>query len=95
LVARRDAGHAPPWDLIVRTPNWDIVHADGTSVEGWTVLVARRHLTAVADLTDAEAAELGPLIKHVSRALHETVGCVKTYVVQFAELRSTLTCTST
>ncbi len=45
----------------------------------------RRHITAVADLTDEEAAELGPLIKRVSSALQEVVGCDKTYVVQFAE----------
>jgi diadenosine tetraphosphate (Ap4A) HIT family hydrolase len=61
------------------------VHAFGTSVPGWTVLVARRHITAVADMTDAEALELGPLIRSVSRALHKTIGCGKTYVVQFAE----------
>ena len=83
--ALRDAGKAPPWDSIVRTPGWDVVHAFGTSVAGWTVLVARRHITAVADMTDAEALELGPLIKSVSRALHRTMGCRKTYVVQFAE----------
>src|SRR5687768_793759 len=60
LSALRDAGKAPPWDSIVRTPGWDVVHAFGTSVAGWTVLVARRHITAVADMTDAEALELGP-----------------------------------
>jgi diadenosine tetraphosphate (Ap4A) HIT family hydrolase len=64
-----------------------VVHAFGTSVEGWLVLVVRRHITAVADLTDEEAAALGPLIKDVSRALQATVGCPKTYVVQFAEHR--------
>ena len=85
LSALHDAGKLPPWDSIVRTPGWDIVHAFGTSVAGWTVLVARRHITAVADMTDAEALELGPLIKNVSRALHRTMGCRKTYVVQFAE----------
>lgn len=69
----------------MRTPSWDIVHAYGTALEGWTVLVARRHITAVADLTDDEASELGPLVKLVSQALHETVECEKTYVVQFAE----------
>jgi diadenosine tetraphosphate (Ap4A) HIT family hydrolase len=85
LVQRRDAGDAPPWDLIVRTPTWDIVHAFGTSVEGWLVLVLRRHLTALADLSEAEAAELGPLIRSTSIALREVVACEKTYVVQFAE----------
>ena len=49
------------------------------------MLVVRRHITAVADMTDAEALELGPLVKAVSAALQEAVGCVKTYVVQFAE----------
>ena len=85
LVARRDEGHAPLWDCIRRTDSWDVVHASGTSIEGWMVLVVRRHITAVADMTDAEARELGPLVKAVSAALQEVVGCVKTYVVQFAE----------
>lgn len=85
LVARRDAGDAPLWDRILRTPGWDIVHAFGTALEGWTVLVVRRHITAVADLNDAEAMELGPLIRDVSRAIQAVIGCEKTYVVQFAE----------
>ena len=85
LVERRDRGEAPRWDSILRTPRWDVVHAFGTSVEGWMVLVVRRHITSVADLTDDEAAELGPLARDVSRALHDVLGCPKTYVVQFAE----------
>lgn len=85
LVQGRDAGAAPPWDAIVRYRHWDVVHAFGTSLEGWLVLVLRRHAAAVADLTDAEAAELGPLIKAVSAALAGAVGCEKTYVAQFAE----------
>jgi diadenosine tetraphosphate (Ap4A) HIT family hydrolase len=84
-VARRDAGEAPWWDRILRTDHWDVAHAFGTALEGWLVLVVRRHLTAVADLNDAEAAELGPLVKRVSAALREVIGCDKTYVVQFAE----------
>jgi diadenosine tetraphosphate (Ap4A) HIT family hydrolase len=85
LVARRDAGDAPPWDRILRTASWDIVHAFGTAVEGWIVLVLRRHITTMADLTDEEARELGPLLREVSRALQATTGCAKTYVAQFAE----------
>lgn len=87
LVDRRDAGEAPRWDAIHRTAGWDVVHAFGTAVEGWLVLVVRRHLTSVASLSDDEAAELGPLIRDVSRAVQEVVGCDKTYVVQFAEHR--------
>ena len=61
LIARRDRGEAPLWDSIRRTPGWDVVHAFGTTVEGWVVLVARRHITAVADMSDEEAETLGPL----------------------------------
>ena len=68
-----------------RSEGWDVVHSYDSSLEGWLVLVVRRHITAVADLTDAEARELGPLIKGVSGALHDAVGCEKTYVAQFAE----------
>ena len=85
LVARRDRGEAPPWDSIHRTDHWDVVHALDTSLDGWVVLAARRHVAALADLTDAEAAEMGPLIRDVSAALHEVTGCTKTYLAQFAE----------
>jgi diadenosine tetraphosphate (Ap4A) HIT family hydrolase len=54
-------------------------------VEGWTVLVIRRHVASLGEMTDEEASQLGPLIQRVSRALGEVVGCAKTYVAQFAE----------
>lgn len=85
LVERRDRGEAPAWDQIHRTERWDVVHCYGTSVEGWLVLVCREHRTALADLTDPEAAELGPLIKSASLALRACLGAAKTYAVQFAE----------
>ena len=85
LIARRDSGDAPLWDEILRTPFWDVVHNYDTSLPGWLVLVARRHLTAVDELTEAEALELGSLLRRGSRALKEVVGCEKTYVLQFAE----------
>lgn len=85
LGARRDSGDAPLRNSVFRTRAWDVVHAFGSSVAGRTVLVARRHITALADMTDEEALDLGPLIRNVSRALHQITGCRKTYVVQFAE----------
>jgi diadenosine tetraphosphate (Ap4A) HIT family hydrolase len=85
LVKRRDEGGAPAWDRIRRTPDWDVVHAFGTAVEGHLVLVLRRHVTAVADMSDREAAELGLLIREVSAAVQRVVDCDKTYVAQFAE----------
>jgi diadenosine tetraphosphate (Ap4A) HIT family hydrolase len=62
-----------------------VVQAYGTSLEGWTVLVLRRHVATLAEMTSEEANEVGPLVRLVSRALVEVVGCAKTYVAQFAE----------
>jgi diadenosine tetraphosphate (Ap4A) HIT family hydrolase len=86
LIARRDAGIAPLWDCIYRTPFWDVVHSYNSALPGWLVLVARRHITAVDALTDEEAAELGRLLQRTSRALKDITGCQKTYVMQFAEM---------
>ncbi|MEW6239915.1 MAG: HIT family protein [Chloroflexota bacterium] len=85
LIARRNAGVAPLWDSIHRTPYWDVVHSYDTALLGWLVLVVRRHITAVDELTDAEAIELGQLVRRTSIALKVITGCVKTYVIQFAE----------
>lgn len=85
LIDRRDRGEAPSWDMIHRTDHWDLVHAYNTSLPGWLVLVARRHVAAIDELTDEEATELGILLRRSSAALRQVVGCVKTYVCQFAE----------
>ena len=85
LVAKRDSGEAPPWDNIHRTPRWDVVHCNATSLLGWLVLVTRRHVAALDELTAEEALELGQLIRETSIILKALTGCAKTYVVQFAE----------
>ncbi len=85
LVARRNASLAPLWDCIYQTPYWDVAHCFDSALPGWLVLVTRRHIAAVDELTEDEAAELGPLIRHTSAALREVTGCIKTYVIQFAE----------
>jgi diadenosine tetraphosphate (Ap4A) HIT family hydrolase len=85
LIAARDAGTAPLWDSIFRTQFWDLVHSYDTALPGWLVLVARRHIVAIHEMTEEEAEELGILIRWVSIALKEVTGCLKTYVIQFAE----------
>ncbi len=46
-LSRRDRGEAPLWDSILRTGFWDVVHCQGTSLPGWIVLVATRHINAI------------------------------------------------
>lgn len=76
LPAREDIAH---------DEHWRVVHATGVSLPGWLVLVPRRHVTTIAELTDAEAQTLGSWQVRVSRALHAVTGCEKTYVAQFSE----------
>jgi diadenosine tetraphosphate (Ap4A) HIT family hydrolase len=85
LMERRNAGSAPLWDCILQTKYWDLVHSYNTALPGWLVLIVRRHIEAVDELTEPESIELGLLLRKVSAALREVTGCIKTYVVQFAE----------
>ena len=75
----------PPRERIYVGPGWRVAHAFGTALPGWLVLLPRRHVTALDELTAAEAEELGPLLRAVTRALRETTGCDKTYVALVAE----------
>ena len=85
LLIRRDMGKAPLWDSIHRAKYWDVVHCNDTSLLGWIVVVVRRHIGAIDELTSYEALELGALLRKISIALKETIKCQKTYVMQFAE----------
>jgi diadenosine tetraphosphate (Ap4A) HIT family hydrolase len=48
-------------------------------------VLPRRHVLALDELSHAEAAALGPLLRAVTAALREVTGCAKTYVALFAE----------
>ncbi len=85
LVAWRDTGKVPLWDCIQRTEYWDVAHCYETALPGWIVLVARRHVASISELSEAEATEMGLLMRNISAALKDVTGCLKTYVLQFAE----------
>ncbi|MGP3977975.1 HIT family protein [Streptomyces sp. 8N114] len=76
----------PLRERIVVDQHWRVAHAFDTALPGWLVLVPRRHVTAIHELTDAEAETLGMWQVRLSRALRDVTGCVKTYVAQFAEV---------
>ncbi|MGC5305827.1 HIT family protein [Micromonospora zamorensis] len=78
-------GSLPPRELVAADDHWRVAHAFDSALPGWLILVPRRHVTSIADLTDAEAASLGTWQVRLSRALHVVTGCSRTYVVQFAE----------
>ncbi|MGW3817328.1 HIT family protein [Streptomyces sp. NPDC005046] len=75
----------PPRECVVHDRHWRVAHALNTAVRGWLVLLPRRHVAAVHDLTNAETSGLGMWQVKLSQALRSMTGCDKTYVVQFAE----------
>ncbi|MFI5875137.1 HIT family protein [Streptomyces sp. NPDC051445] len=75
----------PARECVTYDRHWRVAHALNTAVPGWLVLVPRRHVAAIHDLTDAEASGLGAWQVKLSRALRSLTGCTKTYIVQFAE----------
>jgi diadenosine tetraphosphate (Ap4A) HIT family hydrolase len=79
------ADQAPSWEHIASDSLWRVAHAFNSALPGWLVLVPRRHVTAIAGLTDSEASLLGTWHVRLSRALEQVLGCQKTYVAQFAE----------
>ena len=65
--------------------HWRAAHAFGTRLPGWLVVVPRRHVIALDELSDEEMAGLGPLLRSLTSALRNVTGCSKTYVALFAE----------
>jgi diadenosine tetraphosphate (Ap4A) HIT family hydrolase len=62
------AGRQPlPGGAIHRTTYWLVEHCVGPLGLGTLVVKPIRHVTAVADLTDEEARELGPLLQQASQ----------------------------
>jgi diadenosine tetraphosphate (Ap4A) HIT family hydrolase len=74
-----------PRDRVYLSPRWRVAHAFGTQLPGWLVVLPRRHVTVLDELTSAEQAELGPLLAAVTAALREITHCDKSYVALFAE----------
>jgi diadenosine tetraphosphate (Ap4A) HIT family hydrolase len=83
--ARNNQPDLPPRERVHVGPRWRVAHAFGTALPGWLVVVPRRHLIALDELTPEEAADLGPILRSVTLAMRSVLGCAKTYVALFAE----------
>ncbi|MET7300259.1 HIT family protein [Embleya sp. NPDC005575] len=78
-------GELPSRERIAFDAWWRVAHAFDSALPGWLVLVPRRHVVSIAELTGDEAGALGTWQAALARALREVTGCTKTYVAQFAE----------
>lgn len=84
-VSALDNGALPSRERVYDDGLWRVAHAFNSALPGWMVVIARRHIASLADLTEGEAAALGPLLRALSRALEEMFGAEKAYVMFFAE----------
>jgi diadenosine tetraphosphate (Ap4A) HIT family hydrolase len=69
-----------PGGLIHRTNHWLVEHCIGPLGLGSLVVKPERHVVHVADLDDAEAAELGPLVRNATGVVSRLCDAEQVYV---------------
>jgi diadenosine tetraphosphate (Ap4A) HIT family hydrolase len=75
------AGRADlPGGQIHATSHWVVEHCIGPLGVGTLVVKPRRHTLHVSDLNAAEAAELGPLLRDVAKAVQDLIAADQVYV---------------
>jgi diadenosine tetraphosphate (Ap4A) HIT family hydrolase len=68
-----------PGGLIRRAGGWLVEHCVGPLGLGTLIVKPERHLTAVAELSDDEAAQLGPLLRRASQVASQLVEADQVY----------------
>ena len=68
-----------PGGLIYRTRFWLVEHCIGSLGIGTLIVKPERHVTSMADLTEDEALELGPLLRRTSAVASHLVDAYQVY----------------
>jgi diadenosine tetraphosphate (Ap4A) HIT family hydrolase len=71
---------ALPGGTIDQTDRWLVEHTIGPLGVGTLIVKPKRHVVHVADLTDEEAIELGPLLRRAAALVTKLVGPEQVYV---------------
>src|SRR3989344_4275238 len=66
---------------------WIVEHVHPPSLLGWLVIVCRRHVESLHELTAEEFREFSEICYRVIRGLHLYFHCEKEYVAIFAEMK--------
>lgn len=86
ICERESADEEPPGGWVLRTDLWSVCVAPGFEAPGWLFVELRRHAEGPMGMDDAEAAELGGLIRDLSVAIQATTEAERVYVLAFGEL---------
>jgi len=74
-----------PGATIFNGKYWLVEHAYPVAVKGWLVIVLKRHVEALHELSSDEFIELAQIQAKLSRFLFEELGCEKEYISCYAE----------
>ena len=74
-----------PGPTIFEGKHWLVEHAYPVKVIGWLVIVLKRHVEALHELTTAEFAELAQFQARLTHFLYEELHCEKEYISCYAE----------
>ena len=89
ICARLSSGRpedAPLGGYVYEDEHWVAQHAPvRQAVAGQLMLVARRHFLDAAEMTEAEAKSLGPVLGRLTTALKQVVKAERVYVVTVVE----------
>jgi diadenosine tetraphosphate (Ap4A) HIT family hydrolase len=81
LACDLTAGAAPlPGGLIFETKGWRVEHCVGPLGVGTLVVKPKRHVLYLADITEDEALEMGPLLRQSATAVQELTKAEQVYV---------------
>ena len=74
-----------PGPYIYQTTHWIVDHAYPTTQLGWLVILPKRHIEALHELTRAEFLELAELEYKIVQVMHMDSSIQKEYMMCFAE----------
>ena len=86
ICERESADEEPAGGWVLRTDQWSVCVAPGFEAPGWLFVELRRHAEGPMGMDDAEAAELGGLIRDLSVAIQSATGAERVYVMAYGEL---------
>lgn len=75
-----------PHGLLYQDDLWVVRHMPPPyALPGWFILQTRRHCAEPADLTDAEAASFGPMLRRWEAAVKQATGAARIYTAALGE----------
>ena len=86
VCAELDGRVTVPGGVVFQDASWQVAHHAGPWTDPGEVIVkARRHVESIAQLTDAESAALGPVLRAAVAAVERVVRPERVYVASYGE----------